>query len=64
MDPTQCYLEMLNSMNDGDLTTARQLAVALSEWLAKGGFHPENYPPDEVEASMMHVFRQSAGTGE
>jgi hypothetical protein len=45
MDPTQCYLEMFAAMRDGDLFTARQHALALQDWLHRGGFFPPNYSP-------------------
>jgi hypothetical protein len=43
MDPTQCYLEMYEAMRAGDLRTARERALALRDWLSRGGFPPANY---------------------
>ncbi len=61
MDPTQCYLEMFAAMRDGDLATARERALALRDWLDRGGFSPPNYSPTEVHAYLASVLRRTAG---
>jgi hypothetical protein len=61
MDPTQCYLEMFYAMRDGDLVTARERALALRDWLHRGGFSPPNYSPTEVHAYLANVLRRTAG---
>lgn len=61
MDPTQCYLEMFAAMQAGDFATARERALALRDWLRKGGFSPPNYSPTEVQAYLAGVLRRTAG---
>jgi hypothetical protein len=64
MDPTQCYLEMMEAMRDGDLTTAHGRALALRDWLERGGFYPPEYNPSEIRTSITDVLRQSAESDE
>jgi len=64
MDPTQCYLEMFEAMQDGDFATARERALALRDWLDGGGFYPPNYNPAEVRAYLANVLRRTAGLAE
>jgi len=59
MDPTTCYLEMFEAMRDGDQKTARERALALREWLAKGGFYPSRYSKTEVDAYLANVLRRT-----
>ena len=40
MDPTACYRDMLASLQDGDIETAREYALNLRRWLDRGGFLP------------------------
>jgi hypothetical protein len=61
MDPTQCYLEMFDAMREGDLSIARERAVALRDWLDSGGFYPPIYSETEVQCYLSSVLRQTAG---
>lgn len=61
MDPTQCYLEMYEAMKAGDYATARERALALRGWLAKGGFFPPNYSETEVRGYLANVLRRTTG---
>jgi hypothetical protein len=60
MDPTQCCLDMFDAMQDGDLTTARERAVDLRDWLDSGGFFPPNYSETEVCDYLASVLRRTA----
>ena len=60
MDPTACYLEIIEAMNSGDLESAKEKAIDLSEWLLKGGFYPLNELPTEVDAYLRGVLRRTA----
>jgi hypothetical protein len=60
MDPTQCYLEMFTAMQEGDLVMARERALALREWLIKGGFSPPGYSPAKVRDYLNEVLRRTA----
>ena len=61
MDPTKCYLEMFEAMRNGDDVTARERALALIEWLGRGGFYPLGYTEIEVDAYLENVLRRTAG---
>ena len=60
MDPTTCYLEMFEAMRDGDHETARERALALLEWLGKGGYYPSRCTQTEVDAYLANVLRRTA----
>ena len=64
MDPTQCYLEMFEAMKAEDFATARERALALKEWLDRGGFSPPNYTEEEVRGYLANVLRRTAGYAE
>ena len=57
MDPTACYLEMILSMQDGDLETARDSALNLKRWLDRGGFYPQEVNILEVDGHLARVLR-------
>jgi hypothetical protein len=59
MDPTQCYLEMMDAIRDGELATARERALALRDWLERGGFYPANFGDAEVRSKLADVLRQA-----
>jgi hypothetical protein len=40
MDPNYAYQDMLKAMQEHDHETARELALALKDWFARGGFYP------------------------
>ena len=48
MDPTACYLALLDAEEDNDLDAAREHAIALRDWLRMGGFLPAGYTSHEV----------------
>ncbi len=60
MDPTQCFLEMIDAMRDGDMTIARERAEALHGWLESGGFYPQNHAETEVRGHLANVLRRTA----
>ncbi len=60
MDPTACYLDMYAAMNRKDFEAARELALALKEWLDRGGFYPPNYTAIEVKGYLASVLRRTA----
>ncbi|QDU45210.1 hypothetical protein Mal52_37010 [Symmachiella dynata] len=61
MDPNQTFLDMFNAMKTEDFATARELALALQEWFAKGGFYPYQYTPEAMQAYIASVLRRTAG---
>ena len=56
MDPSQCYREMFDAMQDGDLATARDRALDLRNWLERGGFYPPGFAETEVLDSVGEVL--------
>jgi len=61
MDPDATYFAMYEAMRDGELQTARELALALQAWLAHDGFYPQRYSRTEVDAYLAGVLRRTAG---
>jgi hypothetical protein len=59
MDPYQTYLDMFAAMRDGELATARELALALKEWFRKGGFYPYQVTPLAMHAYLASVLRRT-----
>jgi hypothetical protein len=59
MDPTQCYLEMLAALSDGDLFTARERALALRDWLDRGGFLPPDCDAADVHKALADVLHRT-----
>lgn len=58
MDPNVCYREMCDAMEEADrqLAFARERALALHGWLAKGGSYPANVSESEVRIVINQVF--------
>lgn len=63
MDPNRTYLDMFDAMKNKDLETARELALALKEWFAKGGFYPHQFTPEAMHCYIASVLRRTAGNG-
>ncbi len=63
MDPNQAYLDMFEAMKANDFETARELALALKNWFAKGGFYPYQFTPEAMHAYIASVLRRTAGHG-
>jgi hypothetical protein len=63
MDPNQSFLDMFQAMKAKDFETARELALALKDWFARGGFYPHQYTPEAMHAYIASVLRRTAGHG-
>lgn len=63
MDPNQTFLDMFEAMKASDFETARELALALKGWFAKGGFYPHQFTPDAMHAYIASVLRRTTGHG-
>ena len=57
MDPTTCYTEMLLSLQDGDIESARAHASNLRRWLSSGGFSPQDQDGVAVISQLERVLR-------
>ncbi|WP_425399249.1 hypothetical protein [Aeoliella sp.] len=58
MDPNACYREMCDAFEEAhrQLANARERALALHGWLAKGGSYPADVPESEVRTVINQVF--------
>jgi hypothetical protein len=56
MDPTQAYLDLRDALNNGDLAAARELAEALKEWFAHGGFYPPQHEKPDIDAAIANAL--------
>ena len=56
MDPNQTFSDLMEAMRTEDHDTARDLALALQNWLAKGGFCPGGHTREEVESYLASVL--------
>jgi len=63
MDPNQTYIDMYQAMKAGEFETARELALALKDWFAKGGFTPHQYTPEVMHAYIASVLCRTSGHG-
>lgn len=61
MDPHQTFLDMFQAMKDEDHATARELALALQRWFAKGGFCPDEFSPEVIHLYIESVLRRTIG---
>ena len=59
MDPTQFFLEMNEAVNNGDLETARERALALRDWLDRSGFSPAGVHNVQLRSLLAKVIGQS-----
>ncbi len=60
MDPTVCYLWLLQSLIDQDYDTAKRLAIALHNWMTDNrGFYPLDTPKEQVESLLADLLARS-----
>ena len=60
MDPNQTFADMFNAMCVHDNETARELALALKSWLAKGGFYPNQHTPETVDSYLASILLRTS----
>lgn len=63
MDPNQTFLDMFEAMKNKEFETALELALALKNWFAKGGFYPHQYTPQAMHAYIASVLRRTTAYG-
>lgn len=63
MDPNQTFLDMFEAMKNEDFETARELALALQNWFAKGGFCPPKFTRRAMQTYIDSVLRGTSGRG-
>lgn len=57
MDPTACYLIILEAFRDRDYARAREYALILRSWLEAGGFYPQGFKVTEVQDLVGRILR-------
>lgn len=63
MDPHQTYRDLLDALKCDDAETARDLALALQRWLARGGFYPASLTPEAMTSAIAAALRPSSPIG-
>ena len=59
MDPNQAYGEMILAMKLGEHAEARELALSLQTWYARGGFYPPQVTETTMVGSILYVLRHT-----
>jgi hypothetical protein len=57
MDPTACYMILLEAIAERDYARAREYALILKNWLEGGGFYPKGYEVTDILETMNRVLR-------
>ncbi len=57
MDPTICYITILDSIRDHDYALAREHDMFLKGWLDSGGFRPTGFEGNDVQIVLARVLR-------
>lgn len=57
MDPTACYIILLEAVREHDYAKAREYALILKNWLEGGGFFPKGYEATEVLETIGRILR-------
>ena len=63
MDPNATYAEMLAADAAGAYDDARELAIALKEWIGKGGFYPDGHNRLDVFRKLQDIIYRRPGRG-
>lgn len=56
MDPTTCYAELLEALENHQIGEAFQRAEDLSDWLKKGGFLPKDTTLADVKETIANAY--------
>jgi hypothetical protein len=57
MDPTTCYMTILEATREHDWARAREYALILKGWLESGGFYPKGYEVNEIRDTLERILR-------
>ncbi len=57
MDPTACYMIILEAITDHDYARAREYALILKSWLEAGGFFPKGFEPNDICDTLGRILR-------
>ena len=60
MDPNTAYEMMLEEIGRGNLESARVYAMALRDWIRKGGFYP-NTKTNRHPVNIMQLINDTIG---
>jgi hypothetical protein len=56
MDPSICYLTILEAIREHDYARAREYALILQGWIDSGGFLPNGFDPGEVQSTIADLL--------
>ena len=56
MDPNQTFTDLMEAMRTEEHDTARDLTLAMQDWLAKGGFCPGGHTREEIDSYLASVL--------
>lgn len=57
MDPTTCYVIILEAIAAHDYARAREYALILKNWLESGGFYPKGYDVPDILETIGRILR-------
>lgn len=57
MDPTTCFLTILDHIRTHDYSEARTNAAILQAWLNNRGFYPEGHTPERVDHVLAELLK-------
>lgn len=57
MDPTTCYITILEANREYDYARAREYALILKAWLESGGFYPKGFEVNEILDTLGRILR-------
>lgn len=60
MDPTTCFQFIRDLVETHDYAEARTYAAILFRWLSGGGFYPEGYQPERVDAVLEELLNAAS----
>lgn len=58
MDPARTLQDLIAAMQAGDVAAGRELASALRDWLALGGFGPPGHTAASIQCYLASVIRR------
>lgn len=59
MDPNKAFMDMFSAMSDDDHESAREIAIGLKKWFARGGFTPHQFTRQSMIAYVNSVLRRT-----
>ena len=57
MDPTTCYITIIEAIHQHDYARAKEYALILKDWLESGGFYPKGFNVNEIFDTLGRILR-------